>query len=115
MSIRSNGSHMHPRKGPHIGEFFNQFGRWLSCTVTRPSFNPDQYRLIAGLGMLECRSKLEAVRRENPVVMVTRQHHGWRVSSPFLDIVIGRVRPDGFKIFRGRPVNRSPRPRPSQW
>ena len=60
------------QKGVAIGRFLDQLGGRLARAVAGLGLDADQDGVVAGLGGLQRRGELEAVRRDDAVVVVGR-------------------------------------------
>ncbi len=80
--------------------------------MPRRDCDPDNRRVASGLSVLQGRCELEAMRRDDPVIVVTRCDQRCGLRGALTDFVVGRAGPEHRKIVGifGCSVIRDPRP-----
>ena len=80
--------------------------------MTGAHVDANEYWGRSSLGVLQCGGELEAVGRENPVVVVAGGDQSRRIGRAGTDVVVGRICQQGFEILGvvRRAVIRSPGP-----
>ena len=74
-------------EGPAVGGLLDDLGRRLAGAVAGPGLDADQDRVVARLGRLKRRGELEAVGRDDAVVVVGGGDERGRIAGPRLEVV----------------------------